>query len=83
MDITCYVYSIQSINRNYVYVGLTYNVPKRFQQHNEGKERTTAPYRPFEIILVESYPTRLEARKREKYLKTGSGKEWLKKTFKK
>jgi putative endonuclease len=57
---------------------LTNNVGRRFQQHQEGKEKTTAPYRPFTLILQEQYKTRVEARSREKYLKSGTGKEWIK-----
>ncbi|MFY9457557.1 MAG: GIY-YIG nuclease family protein [Candidatus Spechtbacterales bacterium] len=58
---------------------MTNNLERRFGQHQSGKERTTAPYRPFKTILVESYSSRIEARKREKYLKSGIGKEMLKK----
>jgi len=57
---------------------LTNNLVRRVKQHQEGKEKTTNPYRPFEIILVEEYKTRKEAREREKYLKSGAGKEWIK-----
>jgi len=57
---------------------LTNNIERRFGQHQKGKEKTTVPYRPFEIILTEEYLTRSEARKREKYLKSGIGKEWIK-----
>ena len=73
-----YVYAITSLTRNYIYVGLTDNVERRVSQHNSGYEPTTKPYRPFQIILVESYPSRDLARKREKYLKSGKGKEYLK-----
>ena len=70
-----YTYVLNSIKRKYIYVGLTNNIERRFKQHQKGKEKTTAPYRPFQIILIEKYQTRLEARNREKYLKSGIGKE--------
>ena len=73
-----YVYSISSLGRNYIYVGLTDNVERRFSEHQSGKNKTTQPYRPFEIILIEKFTTRLDARKREKFLKTGIGKEYIK-----
>ena len=76
------VYVLRSLARNYVYVGLTNNLVRRFDQHQSGKERTTKPYRPFKIVLTEEYRTRILAREREKYLKSGSGKEWLKKKIK-
>jgi putative endonuclease len=52
-------------------------VQRRVQQHNSGKERTTRAYRPFVLILAEKFKTRPEARSREKYLKSGAGKEFL------
>ena len=72
------VYSIKSIDRNYIYVGLTNDIERRFNEHQEGKNKTTAPYKPFVLIYQENFPTRPEARKREVYLKSGIGKEFLK-----
>ena len=72
-----FVYAIRSLTRNYIYVGLSNNYERRFKEHNEGYERTTKPYRPFELILVEDFPTRPDARKREKFLKSGVGKTHL------
>ncbi|MCL5031367.1 MAG: GIY-YIG nuclease family protein [Bacteroidetes bacterium] len=73
------VYAIKSINRNYIYVGMTSNLEERLKRHNNGYERTTKPYKPFKLIYSEVYTTRVEARKREKYFKSGIGKEFLKK----
>ena len=73
-----FVYALRSEVKNYIYVGLTDNVEHRVSQHNNGYERTTKPYRPFKLILVESFPTREQARIREKYLKSGVGKAFLK-----
>jgi putative endonuclease len=74
---TFFVYAIKSVTRNYIYVGLTNNFDRRFLEHNSGNNKTTKPYCPFEPILIEAFPTRLEARAREKFLKSGSGKEFL------
>ena len=73
-----YVYAIKSAGRNYIYVGMTQNPTRRVAEHNAGKERTTRAFRPFSIVRIEEYPTRNEARSREKYLKSGIGKEFLK-----
>ncbi|MFD2825786.1 GIY-YIG nuclease family protein [Leeuwenhoekiella polynyae] len=73
-----YVYAISSQTRSYIYVGLTGDVENRFARHNAGREKTTRPYRPFKLIMVEEVSTRVEARKREKYWKSGVGKEKLK-----
>jgi putative endonuclease len=72
-----FVYAIASIHRNYIYVGMTQNIEKRVGQHNSGFEKTTKPYAPFKIIYTEQCADRIAARKREKYWKSGIGKEKL------
>lgn len=47
-------------------------------EYNSGKNKTTKPYLPFQIIYTEEFETRVEARLREKYFKSGIGKEKLK-----
>ena len=71
------VYAISSLKRNYIYVGLTSNLEKRVERHNAGREKTTKPYLPFKLIYTEVQPDRKSARKREKYWKSGIGKEKL------
>ena len=72
-----YVYAISSLAHNYIYVGLTQDVEERIKRHNGGRERTTKFYKPFELIFSEVCETRVEARFREKYWKSGIGKEKL------
>jgi len=72
-----YVYALESVSRNYIYVGLTSNLKQRISQHQKGYEKTTKPYRPFELLHYEEFETRDEARKREKYLKSAAGKRYL------
>ena len=74
-----FIYAIRSEVRNYIYVGMTSNLDKRINAHNNGYERTTKPYRPFRLIYKEKFENRREAREREKYFKTGKGKEFLRK----
>jgi putative endonuclease len=73
-----FVYAISSTVRNYIYVGLTNDLGRRIAEHNAGKERTTRTYRPFVTLHTEKLPDRIAARQREKYLKSGIGKEFLK-----
>jgi len=72
-----FAYGISSLIRNYIYAGLCKNVEVRFKQHQQGKNRTTRAYRPFELIYVEAFETRKEARAKELLLKSGIGKELL------
>lgn len=72
------VYALKSLSRKYIYVGITKNLEERIRRHNSGYEKTTKPYRPFELLYKEECSDRVEARKREVYLKSGIGKEFLK-----
>jgi putative endonuclease len=75
--IMIYVYAISSKNFNYIYVGMTANIENRIFRHNSGRERTTKPYIPYLLLYVEECNNRIEARIREKYWKSGIGKEKL------
>ena len=77
-----FVYAISSRVRPYIYVGLTNNVERRLKEHNHGENRSTKAYGPFELIFKEEHETKANARIREKYLKTGVGKEFLKSLLK-
>ncbi|WP_366518035.1 GIY-YIG nuclease family protein, partial [uncultured Flavobacterium sp.] len=35
-----FVYAISSLERNYIYVGLTDNLERRFFEHNSGRNKT-------------------------------------------
>ena len=70
------VYAIRSLSRNYTYVGMTNDFKRRIEEHNNGENRSTKAYRPFALIYSE-FPDRISARIKEKYLKSGVGKEFL------
>jgi putative endonuclease len=72
-----YVYAISSLSRNYIYVGKTSYLDYTIKRHNAKREKTTRPYAPFELIYSEKFETRMAARQKEKYLKSGIGKENL------
>ena len=72
-----WVYAISSLNRSYIYVGLTSGLESRIARHNKGYEKTTKPYRPFVLLFSEQVNTRTDAREREKYWKSGIRKEKL------
>ena len=72
------VYIIESKKRNYRYVGLTNNLQRRLEEHQKGYNKITKFYCPFELIYSELFDTRPQARRREKYLKSGYGRQWIK-----
>jgi len=46
-------------------------------EHNAGKCRYTKGRMPWKLIYTETYNTRAEAMKREKFLKSGQGRKYL------
>lgn len=73
-----YVYAIKSQKNNYIYVGISDNYTRRIKQHNFGYNKSTRPHKPFTLVYLEKFNSRILARQKEKYLKSGSGKEFLK-----
>ena len=57
------------------YVGQTSNLLLRFQEHRQGLSRWTRLLKQPLCVHWEEYPTRADAMRREKYLKTGVGFE--------
>ncbi len=72
------VYAIKSLTRNYIYVGMTDDLTRRLNEHNNGENRSTKAYNPFVLVFSENFPDRITERGKEKYLKSGIGKEFLK-----
>ena len=72
-----WVYAISSLDQNYIYVGMTIDLKSRLNRHNSGREKTIKHYAPFRLIYKENCVDRITARKREKYWKSGVGKEDL------
>jgi len=72
------IYAIYSKVDFRIYVGFTSDLKQKLKDHNAGRTKSTKGYVPWKIFYTEEAETRTEARKREKYLKGGSGKEKLK-----
>lgn len=77
-----YVYILQSQKDKGFYIGYTYNLKKRFQEHNSGKSKSTKPRIPFILIYYEAYLDRRDAMGREEFLKSGLGRRYIKKQLK-
>ncbi|MDP5229117.1 MAG: GIY-YIG nuclease family protein [Cellulophaga sp.] len=73
-----YVYVLKSEVDGRLYKGMTTDVLKRVSQHNLGQNKSTKGFLPWILIYQEEFSTREEARKREKYFKSGVGREFLK-----
>jgi putative endonuclease len=74
-----FTYVIKSLKKNYAYTGISNNVERRIGEHNSGYNKSTKPFAPFKTLLVEKHSDRKSAREREKFLKSGKGREFLKK----
>ena len=74
------VYILYSKVFDKLYIGYTNSFRKRIESHNlYGKHDWTKSYRPWLLIHLEEYSTKPEAMKREKELKGGKGREFIRK----
>ena len=76
-----YVYAILSQKvGNWLYIGYSDNLKRRFEEHNKGLVKSTRAYRPLRLVYYEAYISELDARRRERAIKFASQqKEILKK----
>lgn len=72
-----YVYVLQSLKRDWIYVGSTSDLRARFKSHNDGENLSTKAYKPFRLIFYEAYLSKKDALGREEYFKTTKGKTTL------
>jgi putative endonuclease len=75
-------YVLKSLVNGRLYTGSTNNFLRRFSEHNTGKSKYTRSLKPFIVVHKEEYITRNEAVNRELFLKTGKGRELIKKFLK-
>ncbi|MFH0988272.1 MAG: GIY-YIG nuclease family protein [Parcubacteria group bacterium] len=72
-----YVYVLRSQKNRYRYIGHTNDLNRRINEHNLGLTKSIRFQLPFVLEYFETFPTRVEAIRREKFLKSGKGREWL------
>lgn len=77
MEVMFYVYVLRSKRSGKRYVGQTNHLMKRLIDHNSGNSRYTKTGVPWILVYTEEYSTRSEAMIREKFLKTGRGRDLL------
>ena len=73
-----FVYVLKSQKDNKLYIGHTNDLETRLKAHNDRKVRSTKGRAPFIRVYFEELSTRPEAIERERYLKSGSGREFIK-----
>ena len=73
-----YVYVLRSLSDDGLYVGYSANLRRRLVQHNEGAAFATSHRGPWKLIYYEAYLEQVDAVGREKYLKSGGGRRFLK-----
>lgn len=69
-----FVYVLQSLKNDRYYTGSTDDLERRLSEHNTGQSTYTRLTRPYKLVYSESFETRSEAVKRERYFKTGKGR---------
>ncbi|MDI6734144.1 MAG: GIY-YIG nuclease family protein [Patescibacteria group bacterium] len=68
-----YVYVLQSLRTKELYTGYTSNLKKRLEEHNCSRNISTKHAIPWKLIYYEACLNILDAKRREKYLKTSQG----------
>lgn len=69
-----YVYVLRSFKNSDLYIGLTKDLKKRFEEHNSRKVFSTKSNTPWELIYYEAYKSRKDAARREKQFKKHKAK---------
>lgn len=75
INVLCLRASIQ--DRPGLYIGFSKNLKQRLVTHREGKAFATSFRGPWKLIYYEAYLEEADALGREKYLKSGGGRRFL------
>ena len=74
----CIVCVLRSISTGKQYIEQIENLKRRLLEHELGLARYSRGRGPWKIVLTEEYDTRAEAMQREKFLKSGQGRAFVK-----
>lgn len=72
-----YVYVLRSNKDNELYIGCSKDIKERIKLHNAKKVPCTADRVPLSLIYYEAFIDKSDAFAREKFLKTGWGRNQL------
>ena len=73
-----FTYVLLSDTDGQYYTGSTGDLRSRLRSHSEGRVHSTASRRPLRLVYYEACLNRSDAFRRERFLKTGKGKRFLK-----
>ena len=73
-----YTYVLRSLKDGDLYVGWTDDLRLRLEKHNKGLVRSTKSRKPFKLVYFEACLSKQKAVSREKSLKTGFARKFLK-----
>ena len=73
------VYVLLSENDQKRYVGFTKDLNSRISEHSRGLVKSTKNRRPLKLIHFEEFELKSAAMKRERFLKSGQGRDFLSK----
>ena len=73
-----YVYVLQSESDDGLYIGCSADLRRRLAEHQAGKAFATSCRGPWQLIYYEAYREEADALGRERYLKSGGGRWFLK-----
>ena len=73
-----FVYVLRSRATGRLYTGHTSSIPERIAKHEQGLSPSTRGQGPWDVVHHEEFGTRGEAMRRERELKTGKGRDELK-----
>ncbi|MBM4127391.1 MAG: GIY-YIG nuclease family protein [Nitrospira sp.] len=73
-----HVYILLNEARTKTYTGVSDDIVNRLREHNEGHVKSSRPYRPYRLIHTEAFSTLSDARKKERFYKSTTGRRRLK-----
>ena len=73
-----FTYVLKSLKDGKLYIGFTENLEARIKLHDDGLVKATCSRRPLKLIYYEACEEKADALNREKQLKTGFGRAYLK-----
>jgi putative endonuclease len=78
IQVEYYIYIIRSLSTGKFYTGMTNNFERRLLEHNGTRSNTFTTWytHDYIVVFVEITDSRIKARKLEKYLKSGAGREF-------